>query len=380
MFGIIDGYLFRRVLSAFISVWILMFTIVVIIDVVNTGLPSLKGVGDVARFFVYYFMFFDKLIGMAIPGFLALAALIALWVIDASHELIALKTMGVSPARIAMSLFAGVVFISLSINVIRELVFPAQVAYMALPRNDYIRHPKELEAQRVLDELGGFYFWGEKINLAEGRVSKPQIIPVGDSSFHENKITANSAEYLKSDGNHPDGWLLDGVSVSESFLVDYSQTVSEGEKSVVQPLFDENGGFKNQIFVSTHIKPVHLAAGDNWFSYGKITELYKASSDPTFDKKTTGLIISVHTRVMRVLTDLIPFFLGIPVYLNRGMGVKCFLKWSCSIVWPALFVGGQFVFWGMGSSLKIPDLAVCGPLLFVPVATVLYCSLLRKEI
>ncbi|MGI6401307.1 MAG: LptF/LptG family permease [Thermoguttaceae bacterium] len=379
-FKIFDKYLFKKTVGTFCGLLFVTLFVFAIIDLAANGWISLRNTAEIGRFFTYYLLFYNKVIGSFYPIFIFLAAGVALYVIDSNQELVALKTMGASPARIAAPLVAAAIAISLGLTAFREFYVPTQVNYLSLSRTDYIRYSDEMEVNRASDDAGNFSFDGEKIYFSEGKLIKPRIILGNTSNRYGNRFTAEAAVYCPAEGNRPQGWLFEGVTTPTEFLTSPSIKDPITERTIFfSPVDHPDWLAGNQLFVATNITPTNLVAGDNWTVYGKLNELNRAIKDPTFKRKSVELVVSVHTRIGQLFINLIPFFFGVPIYLTRPMGTKPILKVATASLGaiPCLL---SLVFQVVGLTMGIPDIAVCGPWIFVPFALALYSSLFSKEI
>ena len=217
-FKIFDKYLFKKTVGTFCGLLFVTLFVFAIIDLAANGWISLRNTAEIGRFFTYYLLFYNKVIGSFYPIFIFLAAGVALYVIDSNQELVALKTMGASPARIAAPLVAAAIAISLGLTAFREFYVPTQVNYLSLSRTDYIRYSDEMEVNRASDDAGNFSFDGEKIYFSEGKLIKPRIILGNTSNRYGNRFTAEAAVYCPAEGNRPQGWLFEGVTTPTEFL------------------------------------------------------------------------------------------------------------------------------------------------------------------
>ncbi len=237
-----------------------------------------------------------------------------------------------------------------------------------------------MEVHRAVDDSGHFLLDGEKILFSQKKLVKPRIEVGTDYNRFGSRFTATSASYLPADNNHPEGWLFDAVTSPVEFLKNSSLKNPDNGRIVFYSPKDNDWLEEDQLFVATHLTPTILVAEDNWFVYGKFSELNAAIGDPTFKSKVVKLIISVHTRAGRFFTDLIPFFIGISVYLNMPMGKKSRYNQLISSIAAIPYCLCSVFFQLTGEAIGVPDLAVCGPLVFVPIALTLYRSLFKKQI
>ena len=386
---IFDRYLFKKMIVNFLVICTVLFIVFFLIDNFANGFEKTHKIDefglfvkDMTLYLEYYVLYFNRLIGTLFPFLIFLAASNVLYSLDnaSSRELIALKTMGASSARIMTPLIIGAIILSLALAAFREIYLPSRVNYLALSRKNFIAHSDEMEVRRAVDDYGQFLLDGEKILFSQKKLIKPRIEVGADYNRYGARFIAASADYLTANDVHPEGWLLNDVTAPTEFLKSPSLKNPENDRIVFYSPADADWLEEDQLFVATHITPTILVAENDWFVYGKINELNAAISDLTKKNRAAKLIISVHTRVERIFTDLIPFFIGIPVYLNMPTGKKSRANQliSGAVAFPYCLCAVFFQI--LGESVGVPDVAVCGPLIFLPIALTLYRSLFRKQI
>ena len=389
MIKIFDRYLFRKMLVNFSIILGVLFIVFFLIDNIANSWEKMHGPGDFnlfimdrIRYLEYYLLYFYRWVGTLFPFFIFLAASNVLYSLDnaSSKELIALKTMGISSARIMFPLILGAIVASLALTAFREIFLPSQVNYSSLSRKNFLARSDEMEVRRAVDDYGHFMLDGEKIIFSQKKLLKPRLEVGKEFSRYGSRFTAESAVYLAAENERPEGWLFEGVTAPLEFLKSPSLKNPEDNRTVFYSPSDNDWLEKGQLFVATSLTPTILVAADDWFNYGKISELNAAVTDPTFKNRVVKLIISVHTRVGRIITDLIPFFIGISLYLNMSMGKKSRINQIISSLAAIPYCFFPIIFKIVAEAQGAPDVAVCGPLLFLPVIATLYLSLFRKEV
>lgn len=389
---IFDIYLFKKMIANFFVFCGMLFVIFLFIDNLSNGWEKMHGISDFKLFvkdlllyLEYYLLYFNRLIGTSFslfPFLIFLAASNVLYSLDnaSSKELIALKTMGASSVQIMIPLIVGAVVISLLLTVFREFYLPKCVCYCSLSRKNFIARSDEMEIRRAIDDFGNFMLDGEKIIFSQKKIIKPRIEVGNDFNRYGARFLANSAVYLPADSQHPEGWRFDEVTSPMEFLKNASLRSPDNGQVVFYSPSDNNWLEEDQLFVATHLSPTILVADNDWFVYGNLRELKAAINDPTFRNRVVKLIINVHTRIGRFFTDLIPFFIGISLFLKMPIGKKSRFNQFISSIAAFPFCLCQWLFQICGESLGVPDLAVCGPLIFLPFATTLFVSLFRKQV
>ena len=124
---IFDRYLFRKMIVTFLIILGVLFIVFFLIDNVANKMEEMHKIKDFKLFvrdrlvyLDYYVLYFNRLIGSLYSFLIFLAASNVLYSLDnaSSKELIALKTMGASSARIITPLVLGAIVISFVLNLI----------------------------------------------------------------------------------------------------------------------------------------------------------------------------------------------------------------------------------------------------------------------
>lgn len=380
-FKLFDKYLFKKMFVFFFEGYGMLLVLYALVDLLfGQDLASPKSLVEYGRFFLYYFLSFHRLVGNFLPTVLFAAAGATLYSIDERHELIALKTMGASPARILAPLCVCAVFLSMALGLVRETVLPRFVTLLPASRNDFIKRPTENNVFRFQDDAGGLVFFGFKYNQNKDEVTNPEIIIKNSLCKFNATVCAASARYLPAENERPAGWLLSSVATPIDLLRNPSvQNPVTGQTLIYSPS-DTPWLKEKESFIVSDVTPKHLLAGNDWVANGNLFELLAACKNPTFESKRCDLVIKVQCRIHSFLTDLAPFFLGAPFYLLLGASNKSMEKFGKSFILAFSFSGGQFLLQGVGTMLKIPVVAVCGPLFFMPVVICVYLRLWSREI
>ncbi len=130
MIKIFDRYLFKKMIVTFLVIYVVLFIIFFLIDNVANKIEEMHKINDFKLFVEdrlvyldYYVLYFNRLLGSLFSFFIFLAASNVLYSLDnaSSRELIALKTMGASSARIIAPLVMGAIVISFALTAFREI-------------------------------------------------------------------------------------------------------------------------------------------------------------------------------------------------------------------------------------------------------------------
>lgn len=357
----------------------------------------------------YYFINTFVLFDMLFPLLLFTAAVATLGYMNRQHEIIAFLALGASPTRILAPIIIGALLLSGIFTYIREEYLPQRLTDISLKPAEFIQktcryYPKrdcnletdneaakryeelvqkrdEFSVTRVYDDYSLISVDGDKILLSQRKILKPSIsLNAQYLDIYGKRLIAKEGTYLEADNSRPSGWLLSEVSAPAELIKNPSlQNPDSGEKVVYSP-YDTSWLGETEVFVSSSVEPIQLAAGDNWWMYGSVMRLNSCIKNPAFGREAFSLIIRVHTRILRPITDLLPLFLGIPfVFLKNDKNFVVAI--TRGVLWTGAYLIGQFACTYLGNKYDMPFLGIWGSLLvFVPIAAVIYGELFRKNV
>ena len=379
---IFDRYILGKFFITFFWCYISLVGFYVLLDLVS-NIGGFLGAGSFSNMLVnipaYYFIDSFVFIDMIFPFLILLSAVTTSAVMDHNNELIALLAMGASPGRIVAPMLIGALGVSFLFTAIRECYLPKRLIEISQKPGEFVQKTDVFPVCRTYDYRTHISIDGEKVLLNSNKVIKPSILLRKNLNNYGNRLTALEGVFCDAENGRPSGWLLKGVS-SPAELLKNKSLIDEclGEIVIFSPV-DASWLKENEVFVVSALKPIHLVTGENWFQYGSVFELNKALKDPTFKRKSISLAIRVHTRFWRPLTDLLPFFLGVPfIFLRRD-------KTIISAIMRGMFLAGTFVVSQyassyLGNRMNIVFIGIWLPIfVFAPIAAVFYSELVSKK-
>ncbi len=380
---IFDRYILSKFCKIFFLFYVSLVGIYLILDA-TSNLGDLSSSGTLWQIIKavpqYYLINSFIILDIGFPALLLIAAMATLAHMIWHHEMIALLAMGVSPGRVFVPFLVGAIGISCLFTVVREVYLPKKLVEVSAGLSEFIQKNDVYSVIRSNDDRSLISIEGDQLCLSENQLVKPKVLLWHNNLNKYGKyLNALTGEYLEVDDNHPAGWLLRGVSGATELLNNPSLPDVSGEEIVLYSPYDTKWLNENEVFVVTTVNPIHLITGDNWFQYGSVLDLNKALNDSTFKCKSIPLTIRVHTRFWRPLTDLVPLFLGIPLMLLR-QDKNLLIVIGQGLFLAGVFIITQYVVVSWGEKWNCPLLGIWGALFFFgPVATIMFCDLLRKE-
>ncbi len=377
----------------------------------------------VIAIFQYYGYFCARIADSFLPFILLISALNIVINMIRRNEVIALMSIGVSPGRIILPILITSLFLSAGAFWLREIFVPGRIISVTGNHEYFTTPTPTVPVKGIEDEWTGISIGGESID-GDGRQINRPTFKLPSLPFTEDiKITAEKGIYQSQNGNWPDGYLLSGVDGNRDFLrkgsIDINGNVrgetptlpvvatdsltpsemgdSTGAESDARdeeitlggrPGFDENNILvftpadypdrlkEDECFIACGIPADFLAVGqDEWKSYTSTARLLDAVKGGSLPIKRNDLLLRIHSRVLKPVTDIFPLFLGLPflfVYKNGNP----YKRGAFAALLAGLYIGAGYAALFLFSSYPAPILRVWLPfLIFFPVATLLFHDL-----
>jgi lipopolysaccharide export system permease protein len=306
--------------------------------------------------------FFDRT-----SGILALiAAMFTVASFQRHNEMTAVQAAGISKGRTVRPIIVAVAAISLVATLSRELVIPQF-------RDKFSRTPQDLAAdsarkeEQRYDNKTGILIRGRQLLTNQATIDAPNFMMPPDLSHYGRYLTAKTATYKREAADHPAGFLFEGVTPSGALAGRPSLVLRNGETVLFTP-HDTTWLEPDQCFVASSVEFDQLVDSASWRQYSStwdlIAGLYNRSLDFGSDVRVT-----IHSRLVQPVLDLVLLFLGLPVLLrqtNRNVFVAIGMCLLVVIGFTVVVIGCQY----LGTSMLVsPVFAVWVPLfLFVPMA------------
>ncbi len=378
---ILDRFVVWNFIKLFVMSCVLLAAIFVILDIVD-NFDDFFGKGsfsETAIIFGKYYMFhIFPILDIFLPFLLMCAAIALLRSMDQGNEIIALMASGVSRVRLLLPLFASAFFFACFFFFFREFIIPMNLLDLVKAPEDYFRKEEAVKVCQMEDQVTGLRLSGELAYTADKKITNPIIILPPDLSQKTQslKIVAKEAFWKPAIKDLPQGFLFSNISVPSGLSSEKSLFSTKAGKKVILTAADYPEHLKpNECFVATDIPFEVLQAGTSWTKGASIASLMRALSNASISFNRHQLEIEIHSRLVRPFTDIIPFFICIPLIFFRN--VKNMAKNILFGVFITfVYIGFQFVSAFLGQNLDATLSSWLHILVFAPIGFAVYYDLI----
>lgn len=365
----VDRYIIAEFGRVFLICFITFLGLFIVADFVN-NLDELvrkaKTSGGLPSVMLSYYgpkvpWFFD-LLGRIVA---LIAAIFAITALQRNNEMAAMMAAGISRWRIVKPLVISVGVVAVLGLLNREFLIPhLGPAIMRDARNFEGNQTEDVRSQ--YDHATGIFFNGEGIVPASRTIEKPSFHLPTELAPRGTRIEAKVAKYFPRDKQRPAGFLLMGVEANE---LSVKHSLNLNEETVVFHPRQATWLKEDQLFVATGLPFRQLNAAHNWRQYASTFSLISGARNRSLDSGA-DVSVTVHSRFVQPVLDMVVLFLGLPVVLSRESR-NAFIAVGQCMLFVSIFVGATLGLHSMGMNYLIsPSLAVWLPLLiFIPIAT-----------
>jgi lipopolysaccharide export system permease protein len=283
-------------------------------------------------------------------------------------ELTATLSAGISHGRIFRSMIYAAATIVLLQLASRELLLPSMRDALSMKSKDLSGDAP----QPILpsyDKISGILLEGESIRPRSKQIIHPSFRLDADYAGFGEAIVATSAQWLPANGQHAEGYLMQGVQLPAE--IDSIASVGTADRAVIQTAFDQSWVGSGECFVSTPINAEILQTDQSSTRLCSSLHLFHRLRNPAVHNAMATRML-LHERMMRVPLDFSLFLLGLPLVVNRrGRNLFTMIGATIGIVmlFFALKTAGSAM--GSGGYLLSPATAAWMPMLLLgPVAYV----------
>ena len=386
---IIDRYLIKQFIQIFVICFLSMAGLFIVIDAfenLNAFSAQAGQDGSLLAIISRYYAYRSLEIFERTGGILAmLAAMFTVTWLSRHQEMTALLAAGISKVRVLKPLLLMTIVVSLLGVLNRELMIP-QV------RDELMHDTKNLSGQALrnlearLDSQTNILLSGEKVVLADRRITNPNFVLPGNLSRYGKQLIAKHAYYQDATDDHPAGFLLDDIISPLHICAQPSLRKSEkrgtgneeqggkseeretkGEAVIITPL-DAKWLQPNQLFVVSAMPFTVLASGSQWYNYASTNELILQLGNPSTDLGA-DVRVALHSRLLQPLMDVTLVMLGLPLMFSRSSR-NIFLSIGICVLAALAFTAVAIACQSLGGiGLMSPALAAWLPLMvFIPLA------------
>lgn len=332
---LIDRYLTRAQLQAFVIVFISLAGLTFVVDAfthIEEFLANAADSGGLAAMLGTYYglrliSFFDR----TSPVIALASGMFALSWLERHNELTALLAAGVSRWRIARSTIAFAAIVSLLAATNRELVIPAIRHHFARDAEN-LRGNAEQAFEARYDHCTEILFRGRTFRLDEHKISGPSLLLPPTMAEYGPQIDADTMVWQPASDVHPAGYLLTGVR--EPADVDRLQPPEASGTAAIITRAIAPWLESRQCFVVSDVTFEQLIGSDNWSQYSSTPDLVRSIANPSLGVGP-DIPLRVHARFVSPLLDVSLALLGIPLVVGpsrRGIFVAVGLCLGMTVV------------------------------------------------
>ena len=373
----IDRYISAEFARVFLICFATFLGLFIVADFVNqfdrlmAQAETHNGIGQVLLDYYgpkipWFFDFIGRIVGLV-------AAVFAVTSLQRNNEMAAMMAAGISRYRIVKPVIIGVALIAILGVLNRELLIPklGERIY-ADAGNVYGQAREDVRAQ--YDHATGIFIDGEGLVAAEQAIANPTFHLPPDLASRGTVIVAEEARRIPSAAQRPAGFAMLGVDLEKTKL---AHSISKDERVVVYHPRDVDWLKQDQLYVVTDLPFAQLRADSNWKQCASTLSLIEMARNESLD---TGadVSMSIHSRILQPLVDMLLLFLGLPVVLSRESRNAFIAVGSCMLV-VTVFVIAVLGLHGLGSSYLVkPSLAAWLPIIiFLPISVLMSGPLRR---
>jgi lipopolysaccharide export system permease protein len=341
---LIDRYVIRAMLHAFVIVFISLAGLYLVFDAftnMEEFLAHAPEAGGLARVLASYYgcrmlWFYDTMS----PVVAMAAAMFALSWLERHNELTALLAAGVTRWRIARPVLVLAAVVSIAALANRELCLP-QI------RGAFARNAQDLRGDRPqvfearYDHATEILFRGRSAQAATCRIDAPSLLMPPQLGDYGPQIDAAEAFWRPAEAGRPAGWLLKGVT--EPADVDRLQPLVAAGRTVVCTRATSPWLEPRQCFVSSDVTFEQMIGSTNWSQYSSTPELVRAIRNPSLGVGG-DVALRVHSRFVAPLLDMTLMMLGVPLVLGpvrRGVFIAVGLCVATTLLFFLVVMGSQ---------------------------------------
>ncbi|HTQ40790.1 MAG TPA: LptF/LptG family permease [Pirellulales bacterium] len=369
---ILDRYLLQQFLQNFLICFCSLAGLYIVIDAFGYLDSFIRAAGEhgslwaiMGEYYGYQTIgFFDRTSGILT----LVAAMFTISLFQRYNEMTALQAAGIRKWRIIKPLVAAILVFTALAVVNREVVIasPAVRSHLRTGLAQDLKGETAVDMIPRTDNKTGIILRGKQTVAKEQCIEKPAFALPAELDDYGRQLTAAKAFYQPCNTEHPNGYLLKGVTLPKSIASKPTLSL-DGEPVILTP-HDYPWLAPDDCFVVSGITFEYLAGADDWRRNASLPELVAGLHNPSLNLGS-DVRVAMHARVVQPVLDVVLLFLGLPLLLSRYNRNVFFAIGLC----VALVVGFYLVIFGcqyLGSNYLInPSLAAWLPLMiFVPLA------------
>lgn len=363
---IIDRYLLRQFLRAYVICFMSLLGIIIVFDAfthLEDFLSCAEKAGGLARVMGLYYAYRSVLIFDRTSALLTLvSAMFTVAWIQRFNELTALQAAGISRVRVVKPVIVGSIVLSFVSVGVREVLIPRFSNELARNSTDLLGDVAQ-DLKPRYDNQTDVFIRGRSTYSNQQRIEKPNFwLPDG------RQLVAENAYYRRAEGSRPAGYLLKGVQEPKNFDNQPSLEL-KGRQIVITRRDAADWLAPAECFVISDLSFDQLVGGQAFRQFSSTPQLISALRNRSLDYGP-DVRVAIHSRIVQPFLDVTLLFLGLPLVLARESR-NVFLAIGVALLVVTMFLvvttGCQYL--GSQSLILRPALAAWLPLMiFVPAA------------
>lgn len=316
---LLSRYTVKLFIKIYLIILITMFFMYFIIDMV-TNLDRLSNATPVNislldTLLQYYGVRSFSLFNTINSAVILLAAVGAISSMLSKRELIALHSMGASPAQIAKPIVVVAVLLAALGVINRELVLPHYQDALTRTAQNW-NGQERIPIRAKFDHRTDILIGGQFAVLSDQTILKPRLHlhqPIGQ---FPRRIEAEKAVYVPASEHTPDrlaGYQLINVKVPTE-LTNY-QSAKLDDEIVIYTADDHADLAPKDLFLVSNLPLELLAAESNHYKYRSTKDLTALLENESLDYGA-HLRVQLHARIVQPVLDLTLLLLGLPFILS----------------------------------------------------------------
>lgn len=365
-FPLVDRYVLSLFLRVFLICFLCLTGIYVVGDFVNNLNEFIeigKAKGGMLRAMAGYYsirapVFFDSM-GRVVA---LIASVFAITWLQRHNEMTALMAAGISKWRIIKPLIIGVIVVAVLSALNREFLLPRFRESLSQRAQDLVSE-KARTLQPRYDRVTNILINGSEAFPQKRIIKDAKFQMPPELSAYGLHVSAGRAIQKPATKRHPPGFLMSNVTKPKN--IDEIESVVR-KTPIVMTRRDYPWLKSGDCFIASNVSIDQLSGNRSWRQYSSTGSLIKALQNPSLGLGT-DVPLTIHSRFLQPLLDILLFFLGVPVVLSRESR-NVFISVGTCLLIVVLYFGVIIGSQTLGINYLItPSMAAWIPLMvFVP--------------
>ena len=367
---IADRYVLKNFTRVLVICFLSLAGILIVFDAVGSFddfVEEGQKRGAVTRLMMEFYLpkllaFFDQT-----SGVLAMAAgIFTITWLQRTNEMTAIRAAGIPQVRIVRPLVIAAAVVSLLAVVNRETMLPKFREQLTRKVQDWSGEKAQKLRPRY-DRNTDILIAGRHTYAVDQRIEAPNFRLHKTLDGFGRRIVGRVAYYQQANSQRPAGYLI--KDVAQPLELEQIPSFRRDNETLVYSPSDTPWLGEDECFVASDITFAQLSTSNSWRTYASSLQLINGLRNRSLDYGA-DVKVTVHSRIVQPLLDIVLFFLGLPIVLTRKPRSMFMAAGICIGMVMGFFVL-VIACHGLGNSgyLLSPSLAAWSPLLILgPIA------------